>query len=306
MPSLLDARRLRRLAAAMLALPLVTGATACSDDKDSSGPTQTIAQVAAATPQLSTLTSALQAAQLVETLDGTGPFTVFAPVNSAFAQLPQADIERLLAPENRALLTKVLTYHVVPGRLLSSQLTEGQTLTTAEGTTLTITLAGGPKVNGVAITTPDIVTKNGVVHLIGGVLTQNLDVVDVATVKGFSSLVSAAQAANLVTALRGNGAGQGITVFAPTNTAFQNIPGGAPSDPTTLANVLKLHVTNGRAAAASLTNGQVITTLNGNLTVGIANGTVTLTGPRNNARVTVTDVPAKNGIIHVIDTVLLP
>ena len=307
MPSILDPRRARRLAAAFLALPLVATFTACDDDDDdTSGPTQTIAQTAAATPQLSTLTSALQAAQLVETLNGTGPFTVFAPVNSAFARLPQEQIDRLLAPENRALLTKVLTYHVVPGRILSSQLTEGQTVTTVEGTTLRITLAGGAKVNGFPITTTDIVTSNGVVHLIDGVLTENLDVVDVATLRGFSSLVSAAQAANLVTALRGNGAGQGITVFAPTNAAFAAIPGGAPTNPQTLASVLQKHVTNGRALASSLTNGQVIQTLNGNLTVGIANGVVTLTGPQNNARVTATDVQTKNGIIHVIDTVLLP
>lgn len=306
MPSFLAAvRPSRRLAAACLVSAVALAA--CDDDDAPTAPSRTIAQTAAATPDLSTLTSALTAAQLVETLNGAGPFTVFAPVNSAFAALPPAQVERLLAPENRALLTKVLTYHVVPGRILSSQLAEGQQVTTVEGGTLRVTLAGGARVDGVRIVAPDIVTSNGVVHLVDGVLTGSLDVVDVATLNGFTALLGAVQAANLTSALRGNGAGQGLTVFAPTNAAFAAIPGGAPSDPATLAQVLQLHVVAGRALAASLTNGQTLTTLlNRPLTVGIGAGGVTLTGPRNQARVTATDLVARNGVVHVIDAVLLP
>jgi uncharacterized surface protein with fasciclin (FAS1) repeats len=309
-PAAAARRAARRLALALPALLLVA---ACDNDPaDVSddllpGPSTTITQAAAATPELSTLVSALQAAQLDGTLAGPGPFTVFAPVNAAFAAVPQDQTQRLLDAGNRPLLTKVLTYHVVPGALRSSQLTEGQTLTTAQGGTLRVTLAGGARVNGARIVRTDVRASNGVIHFIDGVLTENLDVVDVATLRGFSSLVGAVQAAGLADALRGNGAGQGLTVFAPTNAAFAAIPGGAPSDPQTLASVLRLHVVAGRAPAASITNGQTFTTLlNRPLTAAVAAGAVSLAGPRNGARVTVADVPASNGIIHVIDTVLLP
>lgn len=299
-------RHARRLAAA-LALPTLLLAAACGDDDDPAAPPRTVTQTAVATSELSTLVTALTAAGLDQTLAGAGPFTVFAPVNAAFAAVPQDQTQRLLDPANRQLLTKVLTYHVVPGRLLAGQLTEGQSLTTVQGTALRVTLAGGARVNNARIVRTDVSASNGVIHFVDGVLTENLDVVDVATLRGFTSLLGAVQTAGLTDALRGNGAGQGITVFAPTNAAFAAIPGGAPTNAQTLASVLQLHVVAGRALAASLSNNQSLTTLLARpLTVGIAGGVVTLNGPRNAARVTATDVPARNGVIHVIDTVLLP
>jgi transforming growth factor-beta-induced protein len=263
-----------------------------------------VVQRASITPTLSTLVTAVGAAQIAAALQAPGPITVFAPVNSAFAALPADQINLLLAPANRALLTKVLTYHVAAGRVLSSQLTEGQTITSLEGTPLTITLAGGAKVNGVPITTTDIITSNGVVHLIGGVLTQNLDIVDVATLRGFSSLVGAVQTAGLTNTLRTT---NNITVFAPTNAAFAAIPGGAPTSAQVLGQVLQLHVTPSRVLAAGLSNGQNVPTLLGpTLRVNIAGSAVSLTGPSNTANVTATDIVAKNGIIHVLGSVLLP
>jgi uncharacterized surface protein with fasciclin (FAS1) repeats len=297
---------------AAVAVPALCLAAACDNDPvsidvDQINPQATITGTAAATPDLSTLVTALQAAQLDQTLGGAGPFTVFAPVNGAFAAIPQDQTQRLLDAANRPLLTKVLTYHVVPGTLLAGQLTEGQTLTTVQGGTLRVTLGDGARVNGVRIVRTDVRATNGVIHFVEGVLTQNLDIVDVATLRGFSSLVGAVQAAGLTDALRGNGAGQGLTVFAPTNEAFAAIPGGAPTNPQVLASVLQLHVVAGRAPAASITNGQTLTTLlNRPLTATIGGGAVTLTGPRNAARVVATDVAASNGIIHAIDTVLLP
>ncbi|MCC7003536.1 MAG: fasciclin domain-containing protein [Gemmatimonadaceae bacterium] len=293
------------VATALLATTFV--ATACDDDDDPTGPRLTITETAVATPDLSTLVAALTAANLDETLDGDGPFTVFAPVNAAFTALPAGVVTNLLASGNAAILTKLLTFHVVPGRLEASQLTNGQVLTTVEGTQLTVSITGGQvRVGGALVTTADVDASNGVVHLIDGVLLGSLDIVDQATIRGFSSLVSAAGTAGLVTALRGGGTA-GLTVFAPTNAAFAAIPGGAPSDPTTLANVLRLHVVGARALAASLSNGQTLATLQGpNLTVGIAGGNVTITGPSNSAGVTATDIVAKNGVIHVINTVILP
>lgn len=290
------------VATALLATTFV--ATACDDDDDPTGPNLTITETAVATPDLSTLVAALTAANLDETLDGTGPFTVFAPVNAAFTALPAGVVTNLLASGNAAILTKLLTFHVVPGRLEASQLTNGQVLTTVEGTQLTVTISGGQvRVGGALVTTADVEASNGVVHLIDGVLLGSLDIVDQATIRGFTSLVSAAGTAGLATTLRGGN----LTVFAPTNAAFAAIPGGAPTNPTTLANVLRLHVIGSRALAASLSNGQTLTTLQGpNLTVGISGGNVTLTGPSNSAGVTATDIVAKNGVIHVINTVILP
>jgi transforming growth factor-beta-induced protein len=267
--------------------------------------TQNIVQLASATPQLSTLVTAIGAANLGATLSGTGPFTVFAPVNSAFQAVPADVLARLLETGNVAILSKVLRYHVVPGRILAADLTEGQTVTTVEGTTLRITLAGGARVNNARITTTDIAATNGVVHLIDGVLTESLDVVDVATIRGFSSLVNAAATAGIVDALRGNGAGQGITVFAPTNAAFTAL-GPLPSNPT-LTSVLTAHVINGRVLAAAVTNNLVAPSLQGgNLT--LLTGPLRIRGVGNAAplNITATDIVAKNGVIHVIDGIILP
>ena len=297
----------RRAVMALSLTAMAATLTACGDGNESvtEPVAQTITQTAAATPQLSTLVSALQAAELTTTLNGTGPFTVFAPVNSAFSALPADVLQRLLESGNRAILTKVLTFHVVPGRLTASQLQNGQTLTTVEGTALPVTVANGVvTVGGARVTTADVNASNGVVHLIDGVMLGSLDVVDNAIIRGFSSLVSAVTAANLVTPLRGGN----LTVFAPTNAAFAAIPGGAPSNAAALAQVLQLHVVGTRALSTQLTNGQQLPTLltGANLTVGLAGGTVRLTGPRNSATVVTANIVAKNGVIHVIDNVLLP
>jgi transforming growth factor-beta-induced protein len=267
----------------------------------------TAAERARVTPDLSTLVSALGAAELVDAVDGAGPITVFAPVNSAFAALPAEQIARLLEPANRDLLTKVLTYHVVAGEVRAADLTEGGTLTTLQGGTLDVSLQGGASINGRAVVAADIVTANGVVHLIDGVLTDHLDIVDVAVLNGFSSLVGAAVTADLGAALRGNGSGNGLTVFAPTNAAFEAIAAAVPSDPTELAQILLLHVVDGTALSTSLSNNQTLTTLQGGtLTVNIDGGTVTLTGPSNTVTVSTVDVPASNGVIHVLNAVILP
>lgn len=298
----------RALTAASLTLALF-GATACSST--STAPTQpaavTITQTAVKTASLSTLTAALTQAGLAATLDGAGPFTVFAPVNGAFTALPASVVTSLLASGNAAILTKLLGYHVVSGRYPAAALTNGQVLTTVEGTSLTVTIAAGVvKVGGATVTTADVAASNGVVHLIDGVLLGSLDIVDQATIRGFSSLTGAATTAGLVAALRGGGTA-GLTVFAPTNAAFAAIPGGAPSDVATLASVLKLHVIGARALSSALTNGQKLTTLQGpQLTVGISGTTITVASPSNSATVGPADIVAKNGVIHVIDKVLLP
>ena len=295
----------RRVALALLLTLPAALLASCDDDTNGVEPSApTVAETAAATADLTTLVTALTAAGLVPTLNGAGPFTVFAPVNSAFAALPADVLARLLETGNRDLLTKVLTFHVVPGRITASQLQDGQSLTTVEGTTLPVRVANGvATVGGARVTQADIAASNGVVHLVDGVLLGSLDIVDQAVVRGLSALVSAVNTAGLTTALRTGT----LTLFAPTNAAISALPGGGPSSPEALATVLRLHVVGSRALSTQLTNGQQLPTLlNGtSLTVSLTSG-VRLTGPRNSATVTTADILAKNGVIHVVDTVLLP
>ena len=168
------------LVASILAISAL-GLAACgssSNDTTSSATTQTtagtagetIAAAAQAMPDLSTLVAALKAAGLVSTLEGKGPFTVFAPTNQAFADI-QPTVDKLLKPANKAELKKVLTYHVVPGTYTSADLKNGQKLKTVEGQDLTVSINGSTvKVNDATVDKADIQTSNGVVHIINGVL----------------------------------------------------------------------------------------------------------------------------------------
>ena len=129
-----------------------------------------IVDTAVAAGSFTTLAAALTAAGLIETLKGEGPFTVFAPTDAAFAALPAGNVEELLKPENKDKLIAILTYHVVPGAVMSTDLTEGMMATTVNGAQITITLDGGAKVNGAVISTADIKASNGVIHVIDSVI----------------------------------------------------------------------------------------------------------------------------------------
>lgn len=130
-----------------------------------------IVDLAAQTEFLSTLVAAVQAGDLVDVLKGDGPFTVFAPTNDAFAKLPAGTVENLLKPENKDKLVQVLTYHVVPGKVYSKDLSDGMTATTAQGKDIKISLKDGKAmVNGATVTTADIEASNGVVHVIDSVI----------------------------------------------------------------------------------------------------------------------------------------
>lgn len=186
--------RPRALAALGVAAALALSAAACSsDDSDSSATTTqaptteaptteapaepgTIVDVAVGNSDFSTLVTAVTAADLVDTLSGDGPFTVFAPTNDAFAALPAGTLDTLTMPENKDTLTAILTYHVVAGDVMSSDLTDGQEITTVQGEILTVgvsdsgvtlTDAGGNTVN---VVIADVPASNGVIHAIDGVL----------------------------------------------------------------------------------------------------------------------------------------
>jgi uncharacterized surface protein with fasciclin (FAS1) repeats len=170
-----------RKAFAALAATSVLFLAACGSDDDTTDTTApaettmpaetgTIVDVAVANDDFSTLVAAVTAAGLVETLSGTGPFTVFAPTNAAFEALPEGLVEKLLLPENKDTLVKILTYHVVGAQVLAADVAAGD-VATVEGSTIALTTDGGVKINGSSnVTATDIMGSNGVIHVIDAVL----------------------------------------------------------------------------------------------------------------------------------------
>ncbi|MFT6856393.1 MAG: putative surface protein with fasciclin (FAS1) repeats [Cyclobacteriaceae bacterium] len=134
-----------------------------------------IVAIAAGTEAFSTLVAGLTAGELVSTLQGEGPFTVFAPTNAAFAALPEGTLETLLKPENKDQLVAILTYHVVAGKVMSTDLSDGMKAATVNGAEITITTTGGAKVNGANVVTADVEASNGVIHVIDAVILPPTD-----------------------------------------------------------------------------------------------------------------------------------
>lgn len=134
-------------------------------------PKMDIVDLAVSTDFLSTLVAAVKAGGLVETLKGDGPFTVFAPTNDAFAALPEGTLEMLLKPENKDKLVQILTYHVVAGKVKSTDLKDGMTATTVEGSDIMVKISKkGVMVNNAKVASADIMATNGVVHVIDQVI----------------------------------------------------------------------------------------------------------------------------------------
>jgi uncharacterized surface protein with fasciclin (FAS1) repeats len=131
---------------------------------------QNIVEIAAGNPDFSTLVAAVKAAGLVDTLSGTGPFTVFAPTNAAFAKLPAGTVENLLKPENKDQLTAILTYHVVAGEVMAADVVKLSSANTVNGKAVTINTSNGVKINDATVTATDIDASNGVIHVIDTVI----------------------------------------------------------------------------------------------------------------------------------------
>jgi len=152
------------MAGAAVALVLAAGTTGRAQGKD-------IVDTAVGAGQFKTLAAALQAAGLVETLKGKGPFTVFAPTDAAFAKLPAGTVEMLLKPENKAKLTAVLTYHVVPGKVMAADVTKVTSAKTVQGGAVAVKATGGKvMIDNANVVTADIAASNGVIHVIDTVL----------------------------------------------------------------------------------------------------------------------------------------
>lgn len=268
-------------------------------------PLKNIVELAVATPELSTLVTAVQAAELATTLSGPGPFTVFAPTNAAFAALPAGALDALLA--DKAELTKVLTYHVVAGTRSSEQVAAATSLTSLLGPALPVTVTGTTvRIAGARIRIVDIQASNGVVHVLDAVMLPP-SIVDLAVATPtLSTLVAAVTAAELVETLEGPGP---FTVFAPVNDAFAALPPAElarllrPENKAELTAILQLHVVSGQFLAADVVGRASLTTVSGStLAVAMNNGMVTVGG----APVVATDIRAKNGVVHVISSVILP
>ncbi len=306
--------------ALVLALTLTFFTLGCTTTFEQDGKAdKSITDVAASKPGFETFTSLVETAGLTETLDVNGPFTVFAPTDAAFAQVPQEALDAILAKDGE--LARVLTYHVVEGKLTAADIVTMSSLTTLSGETLDVEVNGPQvRVGGAIVADADILAGNGVIHAINGVLlppatgtrpitptpiTDEMNIVEVASDAGsFSTLVAAVEAAGLVDALTGAGP---FTVFAPTDAAFEALPAGTVdallADPAALAEILKYHVVAGALKADVVSITSALTTLQGDaIDVTVQDGAVFI----NNAKIVTTDIAASNGVIHVIDAVLLP
>jgi len=251
------------------------------------------------------LAKALTEAELVGALKGDGPFTVFAPTDEAFKKLPKGTLETLLKPENRDMLVGILTYHVVPGEYKAGKVLSSKTLTTLNGQRADI--AGGDIDNATIVKT-DIECTNGIIHVIDEVILPESDsILEIATSAGsFNTLAAALEAADLIDALSGEGP---FTVFAPTDEAFAALPDGKldmllkPENKDKLRSILLYHVVEGRVYADQAIEAEKAATLQGGkVKITKSWGNVKI----NDAKVVNADIEASNGVIHVIDRVILP
>jgi len=267
-------------------------------------PSNTIVDIAVNDGRFTTLVAALQAADLVETLQGDGPFTVFAPTDDAFAALPAGTVEALLA--DIPALTDILLYHVVAGDVRAADVIKLDMGEAISGLPFEVKVDGGMVyINEAQVIITDIEADNGVIHVIDAVLLPPMDIVDTAVADGrFTTLAAALTAADLIDTLKGEGP---FTVFAPTDDAFAALPEGTVEalleDIPTLTDILLYHVVAGEVMAEDVVELQYATTVQGNdVLVKVNEQGVFI----NDAQVIITDIETYNGVIHVIDSVLLP
>ncbi len=278
----------------LMAAPSLAQGT-CGTSKD-------IVQTAVAAGQFKTLVKAVEAAGLAATLSGSGPFTVFAPTDEAFAKLPAGTLESLL--QNPEALKSVLLYHVVPGRVMAADVVKLTAAKTALGQSVHIDASKGVRVENANVVKTDIAASNGVIHVIDTVILPKNDIVEVARSNGsFKTLLTAIEAAGLTDTLRGDGP---FTVFAPTDEAFAKLPketlDALLKDKAKLTAILTYHVVAGKVMAADVVKLAEAKTVQGqSVRISATDGVKV-----DNAKVVKTDVPATNGVIHVIDTVIIP
>lgn len=318
-----------RKGVAILALSFIPLVSCSDDDSDTMQQNNTIADVASSNANLSVLVDALDRAGLTATLDGNGSYTVFAPTNQAFTAFLQqkgfANLEAVPVP----VLKEILLNHVVSGKATSSSLTTGYVKTMAKGSasssnTLSmyintangVVINGGASNGGAAVTTADVMASNGVVHIVGNVIDLPTVASHAIANPDFSILVQALtrdDQPDFAGILSGT-QNSPFTVFAPNNTAFAslltelNLSGLAQIPQATLENTLKYHVVAGQnVLASSLTDNMTVSTFQGgSFTVNLEGGASITDANGRVSTITATDVQASNGVVHVVNKVLLP
>jgi len=305
-------RRTVLMAAALGAGTTLLQACGGSDDE----PQRNIVELAQNTPDLSILVEAVTAAGLASTLS-TGTLTVFAPTNAAFAALlTELGVTKEALLANKPLLTAVLTYHVLGSKVMRADVPLGKAITPVSGGFFKIESNNGLKITDgrnrmSTITSTDIQASNGVVHLVDKVLLPaDKDIVATASaLPDFSILVEAVVAAGLVTTLQGTGP---FTVFAPTNAAFAALltelgvsKAELLANTALLTKVLTYHVVSARVLKAEVPVNTAITTVQGQ-TFTINSSLVITDQNMRTSNITAADVFTSNGVIHVVDKVILP
>ncbi len=287
------------------------GVNACNTSPKApiSSEQKTIVQTAIKAGQFKTLVAALKHTGLDATMNSDGPFTVFAPSDEAFSKLPAGTLESLLKPENKNLLTSILTYHVVSGKVPAKEAMKLQSAGTVNGQRLNISLNDKTLSIGKAnVVKADIYCSNGVIHVIDTVMIPSSDSIINTAIKAgsFNTLAAALKAGNLIEALEGKGP---FTVFAPTDEAFNKLPKETltsllqPENISQLQAILKYHVVSGRIYSPDALKLKEANTLHGSsIKVHVKNGAAMV----NESKLIKTDIDASNGVIHVIDTVLIP
>ncbi len=276
-------------------------------------PTITVVDVVVNSLDHNTLEAAVLAADLAGTLSGDGPFTLFAPTDDAFAALPAGTVEALLEDPSGAL-TDILLYHAVGATALSTDLSDGQVIETINGKDITVTInMDGVFINDAQVTMADIITDNGVVHVIDAVLLPpDPTVFDIISDSpDHNTLQLLLEAASLDGVLSDEGT---LTVFAPTDEAFSVLPqeliDQLLADPSgQLTDILTYHVTGSVINSSDLADGTIGTSLGGldYLVTAVETGGFTINANGGaGAMITVTDLPGTNGVVHVIDAIMLP
>lgn len=267
-----------------------------------------IVQTASANDDFDTLVEALIAAGLDSTLaNESKEFTVFAPTDAAFEKLDSSYLTNLVENDT-ANLTKLLTYHVLSGTIMSSDLSDGMSVETLQGKYIDISIDGGTvSINDAEVTTTDIECSNGVIHVIDTVLVPKDNIVETAiSYNDFNTLVDAVVAADLVDTLSDES--EEYTVFAPTDVAFSDLDTEylnnlVNNDTANLTDILTYHVLPSVVYSYELSDNMTATTVQGsNITVDIINQSIYI----DDAKVILSDIECSNGIIHVIDKVILP
>jgi transforming growth factor-beta-induced protein len=304
-------KRIRAILALLVVGALAASALGVSASAAREEGNDTIVQTAIGAGQFTTLASLLEKAGLVDTLANGGPFTVFAPTDAAFAKVPKATLDALAA--NPAALRSVLLYHVVPGRVTAADVVKLDSAKTLDGRSVAIKVVDGKVlVDGAQVVTPDVMASNGVIHVIDSVLipkkaaaAKPKNIVQTAVAaRTFKTLATLLKRAGLAGTLQGKGP---FTVFAPTDAAFAKVPkatlAALAKNKAKLRSVLLYHVVAGKVTAAKVVKLRSAKTLNGEpVAIRVSRGKVSVGG----GRVTTADVIASNGVIHVINKVLIP